>query len=383
MRVMMVGGGTGGHVMPALAVAAALRAKVADVEIRFAGTKRGLEANLIPSEGYQLLTLPARGVVGTSGRARWGALTNLGRAAWKAYRSMLLWRPDVVYATGGYVSPPVCLAARVRGIPFVIFEPNAIPGRANRWLSRFATEVHLGNSMARSMLPRRDTVRLTGVPVRQQVLFGNRTRAIRMYRLDPGRFTVFVLGGSQGAHAINALMVEALKELRRRDDIQFVLQSGTQDYKWLLSQVRPLPIRTWVRPFIHQMGDAWAVADLVIGRAGALSVAEICATGTSAILIPYPHAADNHQEANARYLEEVEAAKVFKADKITGPVLAREIENLLDHYPRLRALGMKAHQLARFDAAEKAAQRLLALAGEEIPVEEKPRRRRRKRKGSM
>jgi UDP-N-acetylglucosamine--N-acetylmuramyl-(pentapeptide) pyrophosphoryl-undecaprenol N-acetylglucosamine transferase len=368
--------------MPALAVAAALRATITDVEIAFAGTARGLEGNLIPAEGYKLLTLPARGVVGTSGRARWSAVTNLAVSAWKSYRSMLVWRPNVVYATGGYVAPPVCLAARVRGIPFVVFEPNAIPGRANRWLSRFATEVHLGNPMARSMLPRRDHVRLTGVPIRQQILFGNRTRAVRMYRLDPGRFTVLVLGGSQGAHAINSLMVETLKEMSGREEIQFVLQSGPNDYKWLLSQVRPLPIRTWVRPFIHQMGDALAVADLVIARAGALSVAELCATGASSILIPYPYAADNHQEANARCLEEVGAAIVYLAGEITGPVLAQEIRGLKDDYPRLRSLGMKAHQLARFNVAEAVAQRLADLGGEDWPEEEKPRRRRRKRKGA-
>jgi UDP-N-acetylglucosamine--N-acetylmuramyl-(pentapeptide) pyrophosphoryl-undecaprenol N-acetylglucosamine transferase len=381
MKVLMVGGGTGGHITPALAVADVLKSTMPDMEIRFAGTASGIESNLVPDEGYELMTLPARGVTGTSGRARLSALVTLVRGTLRSIRALQSWRPDVVFSTGGYVAPPVCLAAWLRGIPIVIFEPNTIAGRANRILSRFATEIHLGNAMARTSLPCKEKVRLTGVPVRHQIHFGNRARAVRMYRLDPGRFTVLVLGGSQGAHAINGHVVDAIRELGSRDDIQFVLQSGPVDYESLLTEVRPLSIRTWVRPFIHQMGDALAVADLVIARAGALTLAEICVTGISSILIPYPHAADNHQVSNARYLEEVGAAKVFLSEEVSGPVLAQEISGLMKNYHELRSRGINAQKLSRLDAAEKVATRIAALAGAAWPAEERPRRRRRKRAG--
>ncbi|MBU1699598.1 MAG: undecaprenyldiphospho-muramoylpentapeptide beta-N-acetylglucosaminyltransferase [Candidatus Eisenbacteria bacterium] len=382
MKVLMAGGGTGGHIMPALAVADALRSQFPDVDIRFAGATRGLESNLIPAEGYKLITLPVRGVMGTSGRQRFQAGWALLRGAQQAYRWMGEWRPDVVFATGGYVSPPVCFAAWLRRIPVAIFEPNAIPGRANRWMSHLATEILLGNSMARAMLPRRERVRLTGIPIRGNVLFGNRTRAARMYRLDPDRFTILVLGGSQGAHAINGLVVETIRELGRRDDIQFVLQSGPSDYNWLLSKVRPLPIRTWVRPFIHQMGDSLAVADLVIARAGALTLAELCVTGRPSILIPYPHAADNHQEANARCLEEVGAARVLLSDEVSGLVMAQEITRLLGDGRLLRSQGMMAQKLARFEAADTIARRLANLEGSEPkPKDVAPRRHRRRPRG--
>ncbi|MBD3334188.1 MAG: undecaprenyldiphospho-muramoylpentapeptide beta-N-acetylglucosaminyltransferase [Candidatus Eisenbacteria bacterium] len=378
MRVLMAGGGTGGHIMPALAVAEFLRESIPEAEVQFIGAAHGLESNVIPDEGFKLYTLPVRGLARTAGRARWRALLGLGRGVTQAYQYLNRWRPDVVFATGGYVAPPVCLAAWLRRVPYVLFEPNTIPGRANRWLCRFATEVHLGSAAARRRLPRRDRVRLTGVPIRPQILFGNRTRATRMYRLEQDRFTVLVLGGSQGAHAINGLVVETLRELGPRDDVQFILQSGPADYNWLLSRVRGLPVRTWVRPFIHQMGDALATADLVIARAGALTLAELCMTGRPSILIPYPFAADDHQEANARALEEVGAARVLTADEASGLVVAQEILRLLKDQRALRSLGMMAQKLTRFDAAETIARRLAALAAVEWPVREKPRRRRRR-----
>jgi UDP-N-acetylglucosamine--N-acetylmuramyl-(pentapeptide) pyrophosphoryl-undecaprenol N-acetylglucosamine transferase len=378
VKVLMAAGGSGGHITPALAVAEVLKNAISGVEICFAGSEKSLEVDLVPSAGYPLLALSAKAVVGTRGRGRLRAAVALGRALLKAREWLRQWRPDIVFATGGYVAPPVCLAARLMGIPVVIFEPNAVPGRANRWLARLAEEIHIGTAVVRSQLPRRDRVRLVGVPIRSQVLFGNRSRATRMYRLDPDRFTVLVLGGSQGAHTLNGLMVETLRELGENEEIQFVLQSGPSDYQWLLSEVRRLPVRTWVRPFIHYMGDALAVADLVVARAGAITLAELCATGRPMILVPYPYAADNHQEANARLLEEVGAAKVFRTEELSGLILAQEITRLAADRHELRAMGMMAHKMARFDAAEKVARRLAALVGVRWPAPraQRPRSRR-------
>ncbi|HEX9158174.1 MAG TPA: UDP-N-acetylglucosamine--N-acetylmuramyl-(pentapeptide) pyrophosphoryl-undecaprenol N-acetylglucosamine transferase, partial [Syntrophales bacterium] len=254
MKVILTGGGTGGHLFPALAVADALKRGDPTIEILFVGASAGLEATAVPQAGYSFEGLPAMGLPRRLGprllRAGWGNIRSLLRARDIIQR----WKPDVVFATGGYAAAPVLAASWMLRLPVVLHEQNSIPGITNRFASRFASEVHLTFSSSRRFFPRRDHLRLTGIPIREVVRQGSRGKGLRTFRLDDDRRTILVFGGSQGAHKINQAIIEALPVFSGRKDVQFVLQTGQKDYNEVLEACRSVDVRTWVRPFIVNMG---------------------------------------------------------------------------------------------------------------------------------
>lgn len=366
MRVLIAGGGTAGHVFPALALARRLSAD--GHEVRFAGTATGQEATLVPEAGFPFVAVEARPFVRTiSMRAALApvvAVRSVGRCR------PIVERHDVVVGMGGYVSVPVALAALRSRRPLVLHEQNAVPGLANRMLARAARTVALAFAEAARMLPRRARTVVTGNPVREEILavFGERDRlakeAAEELGLDPDRRTVVVFGGSQGALHLNRSLVDAVPLLSRRA-VQLVVLAGRAhagSVRASLGEAPSTPVR--VIPFLERMELAYAAADLVVARAGATTVAEVSACGVPAILIPYPYATGRHQEANARALRRAGGASVLLDDELDGAVLAERIGSLLEDADALRSMGERARAWSRPEAAAALARAVRAAGGE-------------------
>ena len=362
MKVLIAGGGTGGHVFPGIAVAEELKRRNPGATVVFVGSRRGLEAQAVPAAGFPLRLVIARGF---PRRAwwRWPAalLSNVigfGQALWVVGRE----RPDVVLGTGGYVSGPIAFATWLFGRPLLLQEQNSIPGLANRWLARIADEVHLSFVEARSYFRRKDNLKVSGNPVRAHILSGDRGAARAEFGLAPGRPTVFIFGGSRGAHRINEAALDVMRRLKDRVDVQFILQTGREDFDWAKGQVEAERLPARVTPFLQRIHMAYAAADLVVSRSGAMTLAEIAVVGTPAILIPYPHAADDHQVVNASNLVDRGAASMILDRELSGERLAKEIAHLLSDRQTLSRMSANARTFARPDAAARIARSLARWA---------------------
>ncbi|MBI3540300.1 MAG: undecaprenyldiphospho-muramoylpentapeptide beta-N-acetylglucosaminyltransferase, partial [Candidatus Eisenbacteria bacterium] len=317
------------------------------------GGKRGLEAQAVPENGFRIRYIMTRGF---PRRAWWRWPAALGANVIGLFQA--LWvvaseRPDAVLGTGGYVSGPVSAAAWMLGRPLLLQEQNSIPGLANRWLARVADEVHLSFTEARTYFGRKDNLKVTGNPVRRHILGGDRLQGLQAFGLADGRPTVFVFGGSRGAHRINEAALEAMRRLKGRVDIQFILQTGREDLDWGRGIVEAEQLPARVLPFLRDIHLAYAAADLVVCRSGAMTLAEIAACGTPAILVPYPYAAHNHQEVNAHNLVERGAAAMIPDRELSGERLAKEIAHLIADRQTLSRMSANARTFARLDAAER------------------------------
>ena len=352
MRAILAGGGTGGHVIPALAIANQLK-KEYSAEILFIGTARGIENRLVPAAGYplQLVRVGALKNVNLVTRAK--TAFDLPRAIWDAGRMLNEFAPDVVIGVGGYASGPAMLAAVVKHIPTLAFEPNVVPGFANRVVARFvsAAAVHFEET---AKYFRHGEV--TGVPVRQG-----------FFDIVPkrgGTPTLLVFGGSQGAHAINAALFRCLPVLQREaPGIHIIHQTGERDYNDALAAYGRLGESAEVFKFIEDMPTAFARADLVVCRSGASTVAEIAAAGKPAVFVPFPRAADDHQRVNAEALAKHGAAVVVEESKLEGVWLAETIAALLQDPQRLGTMGQAARGLSHPNAAREIAAMAARVAG--------------------
>ncbi len=366
MRVLLAGGGTAGHVFPAIALAREVVSMGHDV--RFVGTSAGQEGGLVSEAGFELVVVEARPF---ERRVSLRAVT----APITAVRSVKACRPlveaaDVVVGMGGYVSVPVVLAALRSRRPVVLHEQNAVPGLANRAFARPARRVALAFAEARRALPRRARTVLTGNPVRAEILAvpTDRERLAKEARteleLDEGKRTIVVFGGSQGALHVNRAFAEALR-VWDRSDLQVVLLTGPAHVEAVRAS---LPaggtVTVRVQGFLERMELAYAVADAVVARAGATTIAEIAVSGLPSLLVPYPYATGRHQEANARALQRAGAATMVLDDELDGCVLADRIEWLLSDDHRLRSMGERARAWSKPDAANALARTVLAAGGE-------------------
>lgn len=362
MKVLIAGGGTGGHVFPGIAVAEELRAHHPGVEVLFIGGRRGIEATAVPEAGFRLRTLLTAGFPRRRWwRWPWAALVNVAGLL-QAFLILLSERPRVVLGTGGYVSGPVSFAARALGIPLLLQEQNSIPGLTNRLLSRIANEVHLSFLEARSHFPRRDHLKVTGNPVRSFILSGDREPALRDFKLSLGKPTLFVFGGSLGAKRITVAAVDALRRLKGRVDVQCILQTGREEFEAVRDTVAAEQLPATVLPFVKKMHLAYAAADLVVCRAGAMTLAEIAVCGRPSILVPYPYAAHDHQRVNAQNLADRGAAVVIEDAELDGERLAREVAHLLADRTLLSRMSANARLFARPDAAARLARSLVSWA---------------------
>lgn len=347
MNVLIMAGGTGGHVMPALAVAQELRAQ--GHSVRWLGTDRGLEARAVPAAGIELFTLQVAGLRGRGVVRYLSAPLRLLRALWQAIVLLRALRPDVVLGLGGYAAGPGGLAAWLLRRPLVIHEQNARPGLTNRLLARLARRVLCG--FAGTRLAGRPA-EFTGNPVRAELLKLPCPRE----RLSQ-RPRLLVLGGSQGAQAINSAVPAALALLREAGAAlpQVRHQAGRAHADAVAADYRARGIEASVDGFIDDMAAAYRDADLAICRAGALTVAELCAVGLGAVLVPYPHAADDHQTANAQHMAGAGAAILLPQAQLTPQRLADTLRPLLADPARRLAMAEAARGLARPDAAARVA----------------------------
>lgn len=358
MKFLISGGGTGGHVYPGIAVAEELKRLGPDDEVVFVGSGRGLEATVVPQAGFRLRTILTRGFP----RRTWwkwpgAALANFIGVV-QAIGILLTERPAAVLATGGYVSAPIAFAAFLLRTPLILQEQNSIPGKANRLFARVADEVHLSFVEARSYFQRRDNLKVTGNPVRAYILSGDRNASRAEFGLEPGKPTVFVFGGSRGAHRINEAALDAMRRLKGRVDVQFILQTGRDDFEWAKGIVEAEKLPARVLPFLPRIHLAYAAADLVVCRSGAMTLAEIAVCGTPAILVPYPYAAHDHQTVNASNLVDRGAAAMILDRELSGERLAKEIAHLLADRTALSRMSAHARTFARPDAAERLAKSL-------------------------
>jgi UDP-N-acetylglucosamine--N-acetylmuramyl-(pentapeptide) pyrophosphoryl-undecaprenol N-acetylglucosamine transferase len=360
LRVVVAGGGTGGHLYPGIAVARELQRRDPETRISFAGTARGIESRVIPREGFPLDLIRSSGLRGASplAYARGLALIPMGVA--DAWRILSQRRPDVVIGVGGYSSGPVVLAAVLRRIPTLLLEQNAVPGLTNRSLARFVHAAAVTFDETVTYFGRRGFV--SGNPVRAEFLDSsvdaNETSATR------GAPRVLIFGGSQGAHAINMAMVEAAPRLAaHHGGLAITHQTGERDLELVRDAYGRVGLEARVEPFLYTMDREIKGADLIVSRAGATTLAELTAAGKPAVLIPLPTAADDHQRKNADVLARAGAAEVLDQRTLTGERLAERILALAGDGARREVMGRAARALARPDAARAIADRVLALAG--------------------
>lgn len=367
MRVVIGTGGTAGHIFPALATGERLRDRYG-ADVVFVGTGTGQEGALVPGGGFPLESIEAmpfhRRVSLRAIRAPLSALRASGRA-----RAFV--RPaDAVLGMGGYVSVPVGLAAWREGVPLVVHEQNAVLGLANRLAARWASAVALSFREAARRVPRRTRAVMVGNPVRNAIVRAAQHRqelaaeALRELELAEGRRTILVFGGSQGAVRLNRAAIELCGLLREREGLQILLVAGPRNHEEVVHSLPPggrLLVR--VVPFLERIELAYSVADLAVSRAGATTVAELAVSGVPAILVPYPYATGNHQEANARAVERAGGAVVLLDGQATGAALAGQLEDLSRWPDRLESMGRAAMAFSRPDAADALAGLVASVAG--------------------
>jgi UDP-N-acetylglucosamine--N-acetylmuramyl-(pentapeptide) pyrophosphoryl-undecaprenol N-acetylglucosamine transferase len=361
LRVIVAGGGTGGHLFPGIAVARELLRRLPDTTVTFAGTARGIEARVIPREGFELDVIRSAGLKGASPRALARGLLLLPVGGLDAWRILSKRSPDVVIGVGGYASGPVVLAAAARRIPTLLMEQNAVPGLTNRTLAHVVDAAAVTFDETVTYFGRRGFV--TGNPVRGEFFedtHGGQQRA-------QGGATaprVLIFGGSQGAHAINMAMVEAAPKLAAHPGgLAITHQTGERDLARVREAYERAGLEARVEPFLFAMHREVIAADFVVSRAGATSIAELTAASKPALLIPLPTAADDHQRRNAEVLARAGAAEVIDQKTLTGAALADRIIALATDAPRRAAMATAARALAKPDATAAIADKVLQLAG--------------------
>jgi len=325
MKIIIAAGGTGGHLYPGIAIAREVLAGVGN-EVQFVGTALGIEARVLPNEGLPVRFIASGKIKGMGLGSIARTVITLPRGIVQAAALLRRERPAAVVGVGGYASGPVGFAAWLLRIPLVIVEPNSYAGLANRLLGRLARTVFVcfPGQDRQNFFPAGKKV-LAGPLVRKGIDTGDRTRARAAFGLEPGRFTVLVMGGSGGAHAINMAMKDAAPDLKDVPDLQVLHQTGEKDADDVSQGYRRVGMKATVLPYIQDMAGAYAATDLVVSRAGATTVAELAVCGKRAVLIPYPYAADNHQEHNARSLAERGAGEVIIQKDLTPSLLAAVI----------------------------------------------------------
>ncbi len=353
MRVILAGGGTGGHLFPGLAVAREFQRRDAMTPILFIGTAQGIEARVLPREGFNLAVLPVKGLKGRGARGLLDALYGVPASLWHCLKIIREFRPDIVIGLGGYASGPMLLAAALRRIPRTVMEQNLRPGFTNQLLARFVDRVFTSYADSVNFFSAGKILE-TGNPVRWRSL-----PAVRQGE----KFTLFVFGGSAGARRINFAVVDALQRtLDLAPSLKVIHQTGQADYAAIKQAYAALPFEAEVTPFIDQMDEAYARADLIVCRAGATTVAELTAFGKAAILVPYPYAIYDHQRGNAQALAARGAAEMILDQELSAEKLAARLRFYLAAPEHLVTMARAARDMGRPEAAERIVNECYALA---------------------
>jgi len=345
MRIIITGGGTGGHLFPGIALATGLKKRVAGCEVMFIGTRRQLDRETLAGFDFKLESISCMGLKGMGLTHRLKSLAVLPGAVLEARRVIKTFSPDLVFGVGGYVTGPVLLAAKLLSVPTCIHEQNSVPGLANRMISRFVDRAFI--SIPGPSFPANKTV-VAGNPVREEILAAAEEKEFN--RKEP--FTLLVLGGSLGAHRINLLMLEAMAMLKNENGltVKLVHQTGTADEDRVRGGYAAAGIEAEVAPFFKDMAALYRRADLVVARAGATTLAELSVMGLPALLIPYPYAADDHQSKNGRYYVEGGGAAMYRESELDGQRLASSLGELLHNPDELHSMAVKMKKMGRPDA---------------------------------
>lgn len=360
MKLIIAGGGTGGHLYPGIAVAEEFCARNCKNELLFVGVKRGIEARVLPEQGWPVRFVSSGFI---KGRGWFGVLKGVLKTGLGILQSLgivLSFRPSFILGMGGYSSVPMVLAGRLMGVRAAIHEQNAVPGLANRLLGKIVNKVFIAYPDCRTFFPDGKT-EMTGNPVRKSILGAGREEAEK----STENFTVFVFGGSQGAKKINAVAAKVFcRDEMKRHGIKIIHQTGYDDYESVANAYRNAGVNAEVYPFIEDMAWAYGTAGLVICRAGAATISELLATGRPSILMPYPYAADDHQRKNAEYVVKNGAARMITDSDLTATRLLEELEELIGDGSELVIMGKNAETLAHSDASARIYEEIVHLVDE-------------------
>ena len=345
MKVIIAGGGTGGHLFPGVAVAREIQRRDAASKILFVGAEQGIEVRIVPKEGFELRTLPVGGIKGLGITRQIRNLMGMASGVFKAKAILREFKPDVVIGVGGYASFPMLCAAALGGFPRIVMEQNAIPGLTNRVLGKWVDFAAVTDARTQSFFGKRAVV--TGNPVRPEF------KSIPP-KVHAAPYTILVFGGSQGAQSINRGVIEALDDLGDwKERLRFVHQTGERQLEDVQRAYATKGFHADVRSFFNNFHEQYAGADLIVSRSGATTVAEIKAAGRAAILIPFPFAADDHQTKNARAMLDEKAAVLITNADLTGKRLADAIRGLLADPHRLEEIENNARRIAILDAEQR------------------------------
>lgn len=364
-RIILSGGGTGGHIYPAVTIAREL-SSLEDVEFLFVGTPNGMESRIIPKEGYKFASIPAYGLKRALTVQNIGILLKTAGSLFKARSILKQFKPDVVIGTGGYVCGPILMAAALSHIPTLIQEQNVIPGITNKILSRVVDKIALGYKEAKPRFPHPEKCIYTGNPIRPDIVAAAREESRKKLGIPHDTFMVLVTGGSRGARSINNAMADVHDYFRDTDNLCLYHVTGTLEYDKVLKSVHAsddgrVGKAGRLIKYEYDMPSALAAADLIICRAGAISLAELAARGLPAILIPYPYAAEDHQTFNARVFVAAGAAKMIVDKYLTGKELIQDIEYLKNMPAALHTMSDAAFGLGRIHAGQDIARLALGL----------------------
>lgn len=356
-RCIIAGGGTGGHLFPGVAVARELEKRFKDVQILFVVGRKRMEFEILSRYGYAVRSIDVEGMKGRGWKKGLTVLFKLPVSLRQSFSIVKDFSPRVVLGVGGYSSGPMCLAARLIGVPTAIHEQNSFPGLTNRLLCRFVDRVFISFEESREHFPK-GFFSLTGNPVRDELFVEP-----GVFRGDRKTFTLLVMGGSQGARAINEAFVEALAILKSKGRSPEVIhQTGESDYKRVVDEYRERGLSGRISAFIQDMAEAYRLADLVVSRAGATTIFELAALGKPSILIPYPYAANQHQEGNAQALVRLGAAEILLQSELGGEKLAGTLIRYMDEPKELVKMGELASKMGRRDASKVIVDQLLEMA---------------------
>ncbi len=359
MKIILTGGGTGGHIYPALAIAKMLKKLQPDVELLYIGTKHGLEATIVPRESIAYKQIMVDGFPRKVNFSALKSFLKLMLGLLQSFKIIKKFNPQIIIATGGYVSGPVGWAGAVLGIPLIIHEQNAFPGITNKLLATKATKICITFADSKRHFPNQEKIIITGLPVRKEIITANKEQAMEKLGLKSDKKTILVVGGSRGAQKINKVVLQSLNLLEKKSNIQLIIITGESEFKEchdkLIMQEISDDFRNNIimKPYMHNIEYALAAADLVVGRAGAAFVAEITVRGIPAILVPYPYATENHQYENAMSLVRTGAAVLIKDIELTEKKLVDVIEGLLkDDGKQLSIMEKASRAMGKPDALD-------------------------------
>jgi UDP-N-acetylglucosamine--N-acetylmuramyl-(pentapeptide) pyrophosphoryl-undecaprenol N-acetylglucosamine transferase len=349
-RVIIAGGGTGGHLFPGIAIAREFMARCPENRVLFVSTANEFERSVLADAGFELKKITVKGIKGKGLVNKCQSLVLIPVGVAQSVSILVAFKPDLVVGVGSYAAGPVALAARLLGIPVVLHEQNILPGITNRTLVRFARRIYVSFEQTAGRFDA-NKVQFTGNPVRKEILNLMSEEENAGGRTSEGPLTLLIAGGSQGAHVINTTMLAALPLLRDQKQLTIIHQTGAADESMVREAYRSEGLNASVQAFFDNMDRQYRQADLVICRAGATTVAELTVAGKAVILIPFPFAADNHQSLNARALESAGAAEVIEQKDLTADVLANRINYYAANRQELEEMGRRAHAFGKPEAA--------------------------------